>query len=200
MRDWGEIKMVFVNKSFRQMMKKIKFQRFIRKDRISPKDNADIFRIHRPLLNESYLESTLEKLDLPDRYTVVEFKFDGCNFYYKYRDFIKNLISEAMLNCYERGHKRNGNLKISFRIAEGQNGYVLRFRDQGNGFDYLERIKKLRTNQEYWERSGSCFAFLDSPDVEASYEGNGKILNVKIMKKTTMGELRSALENLFGGD
>jgi hypothetical protein len=200
--------MTFVDKSFRQMMEEIEFQRFIRHDRISPYENPELFGIKEGeydgkkiyVITSDYCRGIIKKLQLPHMNVRVNYKSDGKQSSPKYSVLVDSIIAEAMINGYERGHNCDDRLKLSLRVAEGEEGYILRFRDHGPGFDYKDKIYLLRTDQPYWQRLGAGFSLLDAENIEASYEGNGNILNVKLVRdKNARPRIWDRLQKILGG-
>jgi len=167
--------MAFTDKNFETLLKEIGFERFVMDDLISPEKNPELFvksSLNDKLLCPSgeYKERILKKMQLEKDIVPIA----------------KGLIGECVLNIYEHAHQLDESLPLSIKIAEGTNGYVIRLRDSGPGFDYQEVIGKIKNDKtgEYCHRYGVGMASLYAYDVEAGFEEGGRVLNIKFGRKS----------------
>lgn len=171
--------MVFVEKSFEQMLYEIGFERFIRDDNICPGKNPELFK--KALNADAFLPSLEYRWGIWDQVQSIRRPEDDLS------NTLFSIVEEVMLNMYERAHNCDDNLNMSVKIAEGSEGYVLRFGDSGKEFNFREKIEKFRKNEKYEKRWGYGLEALNLPHVEASFEGDGSILNVKFRKYKPAG-------------
>lgn len=162
------IRMTLVNKTFEQMQEEIGFKKFSRYDNICPEKNPELF------YRSSFEDNS--NIFLPKSGYIRELLGPS-----RFSDYHEQLIHEILLNAHQRAHNCNGSMNISIKVAEGSRGYILRFRDSGNGFDFKDKIKKMGLGEKYYEGEGCGLLNLTESDIEASYEGDGSILNVMIM-------------------
>lgn len=165
--------MSIVSSSYKQMLHKSGPCRILRRETISPDQNPDIFNagfkeegvFGGP--SRAYVNSIVNSLNLSSE--------DKIN--------MRLVLAEAITNAIERGNKSNTSLHVSIKLLEGKLDYIIRIQDSGAGFDYDEKVRKLRAGEVYYERGGSGLGALEIEELEASFEGTGNILNIRKKKQ-----------------
>lgn len=155
--------MVFVNKSYEQMLREVDFQKIAVEDTISPKNNPECFKRIR--------FSGTDCVFLTNRYVKSLYVRAGI----KYDDYaFATIVNEQVSNMIQRGHKGDKTLEAKIKIARGLKGGVLRFEDSGKGFDCKKKT---------YEQGGAGRDVFSMKGIEACYENPGNILNIMIMNK-----------------
>ena len=99
--------------------------------------------------------------------------------YQNYRDDIVQVFGELQYNSFMHGNKFNPDLPIYLQILKGENGYIFRIEDCGNGFDVKDRLVKMKNGEKYYNNGGCGFSeFENSKKCIISYEGKGNIANL----------------------
>lgn len=180
--------MTLINKSFEQMLEEIDFEKFIRHDNVCPEKNPEKFRRGQDV-NDSFMPHTeyIEEIKKQMKDIIEPNKV-----YYPSEyppGVLTKVIEETMLNMYERANDCTDWLNMSVKLAQGSKGYVLRFRDSGKGFNFKEKVKRMKKGKKYSQRKGCGLKILNNGIIESSFEGNGNIVNIMIKKyKSCLGE------------
>ena len=157
--------MVFVKKSLESMLNEIESTGIMKNDILIPAKNPDLF-----MEVKLYADKTSIKIPT-DIYITSLNNLTGLG--------IIELV-EIFSNAYERGNLKNDKLPIEVKVFDGLKGNVLRVKDSGKGFDYVDVIKKKRNGQKYFQRHGYGIGFLDdNKSYSVAYEGKGNIINVQ---------------------
>jgi hypothetical protein len=90
---------------------------------------------------------------------------------------LKEFPMEAFRNACMHGAP-----PIKFEIYLGKQGSVFRIQDSGQGFDFSEKIRKMRAGEKYWKHHGIGLATFEHPYCLVSYEGKGNIVNMHLMR------------------
>ncbi|MBU0457228.1 MAG: hypothetical protein ABH824_02855 [Nanoarchaeota archaeon] len=94
---------------------------------------------------------------------------------------IWDAISLGLENAFWRGNKNNPQLEVIVRIFLGKNGKIIQIKDSGNGFDYVKKIKLLKSGGNYASGLGRGLKALNKVDsISAGYQGKGNILNIVV--------------------
>ncbi|MCX8147353.1 MAG: hypothetical protein N3D84_02710 [Candidatus Woesearchaeota archaeon] len=92
-------------------------------------------------------------------------------------------LSTSIENAYNRGNLKQS-YPLSVKLFFGDNGFILRVRDSGNGFDFNETQRKYERKERYFCGGGAGFRSYNNSLAEVSFEGNGNIINIMyIIKK-----------------
>lgn len=106
-------------------------------------------------------------------------------------DYLHDLLEACIFEeAFRLGNRSDPNLPITIQTYDGRKGDVFRIGCQG-GFNYTERIKYVRdlikekgderTNEEHYEEPHvMAILLLDDPGIEASYEKEGSVVNIKV--------------------
>jgi hypothetical protein len=152
--------MVFVDKSFVDMLTEIEFRRRVRHDILIPDERPDVF-VPAPedrsmtLVSREYIKTLGE--------------FAARNFY---------ALWELYINAQHKGNKSNPNLPIVTKLFEGSKGTVIRIEDSGEGFPYKDFISAMRSGNPIFEGEGKGLRYNERSKDLVSYEGDGNIVNV----------------------
>jgi len=94
-----------------------------------------------------------------------------------------DMIRESLSNALSRGNKYDPSALTSLKVLECNDGYIVRIRDSGQGFDPYEICgKREQKEQEAFRGIGAGFDFFTHPDTLVSFENNGTTLNLVITK------------------
>jgi hypothetical protein len=158
--------MVFIKKSLTEMLEEIEFRGLGSFDYIVPNENKQINPGNGLIITEEY--------------------------YHQLQEDLKNYVSVKRLpmslvfaieNAYMRGNNcsdnlrkiNNGHLPIGIKSFYGKEGMVIRIRDSGKGFNFVNEIEKCNFRGEI-----HGMAMMDACLSEVSYEGNGSVVNIMI--------------------
>ena len=155
------IAMVFVNRTLGEMLDKIKFTHLGLYEIVIPEKNGQFEGGYTRPNSKLYHEIRQAVKERTGR------SLDG-------------FLNESIANAMGRGNQNTTYLPVSFKLFFGEKGIVFRMRDSGEGFDYTSKIRQLRSGEKYFQNSGAGLAMLEKSPFEASYEGNGNILNICI--------------------
>ncbi len=155
--------MVFVNKTYEQMLKEIGFRGYAKQDAICPDRNPGLFDRFLSFGEEhvfpkkSYIRTVLDDIPCSERDDV----------------YLEQILAETAQNSYEWGHNRDGSKPISVEVAKGKNGSVVRISDSGKGHNY----------DGSFHRGGTATKLLKMTNMEVAPEGCGNVLNILVMNQ-----------------
>ena len=97
--------------------------------------------------------------------------------------WVVSVFEEALANSIGHGNNKDHNLITSVKVIECDDGYIVRIRDSGEGFNPTE-IARKRENVEHgsFKYLGEGFNFFLSINAQISYENNGTVFNVAVHK------------------
>lgn len=105
--------------------------------------------------------------------------------YIPYRSLLAiRIVGELWANAESRGNKSDPNAILSLKLIECQDGYIVRIRDSGQGFDPEEKLAQMLRGEIYYQRAGSGIRHAANPEAEVTYENNATTWNIVIRKGT----------------
>jgi hypothetical protein len=94
---------------------------------------------------------------------------------------IKTLI-EATINAYMWGNKSDPYKEIRVDWYFGSQGFIFSVLNEGEGFDYNEKILQFYTGEKYATRNGGGFNHYSMNTHEISFTDNGRRTNVMVRR------------------
>jgi len=167
-------KMVLLNKTFEEMLEDIEFTSVGFYDILIPDKHQEFFlNMDPPVLNNYFYQLIGNAINKEGDNDINSTQV---------LDATRILLDETILNSLWRGNQELRYLPVSLKSFFGKKGIVLRIRDDGEGFDYKEKIRLMEQGRVYYKNEGGSGLKLQNmlPHVY-SYEGDGNIINICIL-------------------
>ncbi len=186
--------MTLVDKSLEQMLREIEFTHITRCDYEIIPNNSYACPIEGTILQASGGTAVVEEVSVQ----YICGLLDDAGFYYEMEmgdmdshDLpLWRAIKEAIWGVYTP--KYGIELPFTSIVRVGRHGSILTFKNEGDGFDYVEYISFMRKSikemgTDFFEAYSEDdrlmeVGYLDAADCEASYEGNGNTLHIMVTR------------------
>lgn len=95
---------------------------------------------------------------------------------------LKTLL-EAISNAGMWGNMLDPNKVIITEWNFGTAGFVFTVYDEGEGFDFKEKIRLFKANEKYAKRHGGGFLYYAMDQFEVGFEEEGRKVNIMVKYK-----------------
>lgn len=93
---------------------------------------------------------------------------------------LKKTLIEAMVNAYMWGNKCSPERGIVSDWYFGEQGFVFSVSNEGEEFDFKEKIKKFYAGEKFADRHGGGFRHYAADKLHVSFEDKGRRVNIMV--------------------
>ena len=102
----------------------------------------------------------------------------------------KGILCEALSNAFSHGNRKDPFKTIQVRIWLGENGLLVKIKDNGDGFNVRETYERYRKRKRYYALAGNGMRLMaESENFGVFYDAGGTIFYMLYLFKTKLCNL-----------